>query len=505
MPDHRTLPRLLPPLFLALALLSLYLYTMAPGLTWANSGSDGGGLITAAYMGGVAHPTGYPLYLILARAFQLVPIGTLAYRTNLMSAIAMAVTAVIIYRLVTQSLKDQGLDHAWLAGLTAGFAFGLAPLVWSQAVITEVYALQSVLTASILYLFTFQFENLQSRMLDCLRGLSLGLAMGNHVTTALLIPLILISGRRNVSDAGSRSSNLRPAASSLIRQLVWLAIGLLPYLTLPLRALTDPPINWGNPITFKRFWWLVSGELYRSYYLQFNLVEIWERLQAWASLLVQQFGWLGLAMGILGLVLFYAPSRLYLCTIWLGISYSLFAITYTSDDSFVYLIPVYISFAVWIGLGVGNVLGKFPLSSRVVVWGMGVLIAGYFAFRVPGCIGQVDASTDLRAESFGRQVMAEVPNDALVFVKGDRAIFGLWYFHFALNQRPDLVVIAEELLHFDWYQETLQDAYPGLIVPGPFPWSQNVADANPARPVCYVQYEEQTEIDCNRMGSNNLP
>jgi hypothetical protein len=97
---------------------------------------------------------------------------------------------------------------------------------------------------------------------------------------------------------------------------------------------------------------------------------------------------------------------------------------------------------------------------------------------------------------FGRQVMAEVPNDALVFVKGDRAVFGLWYFHFALNQRPDLVVIAEELLHFDWYQETLQDTYPMLTVPGPFPWPQNVADANPARPKCHVQYIDHAEIEC---------
>jgi hypothetical protein len=320
-----------------------------------------------------------------------------------------------------------------------------------------------------------------------------------------LIPFAFFSGYkgpgRDVVKAATPQTGiakLGPVASSLIRQLVWLAIGLLLYLTLPLRALTNPPVNWGNPVTLKRFWWLVSGELYRSYYLQFEFVEIGERLQAWASLLPQQFGWLGVVLGILGLVLFFTRSRLYLYSIWMSVICSLFAIIYSSDDSYVYLIPVYISFSIWIGLGVGNVLGKISFHPRVIVWVAGFLLAGYFAIRIPGYAGQVDASRDLRAEMFGRQVMADVPHDALVFVKGDRAIFTSWYFHFALKQRPDLIIIAEELLHFDWYQETLQDTYPMLTVPGPFPWVRTIEDANPNRPVCYVQYTYQAEIICSR-------
>jgi hypothetical protein len=309
--------------------------------------------------------------------------------------------------------------------------------------------------------------------------------------------LVVISGRGEKLDAKEhRLSDLRPAASSLIRQLVWLAIGLSLHLTLPLRALSDPPINWGNPVTLRRFWWLVSGELYRGYYLRFPFEGVWERAQAWASLLLQQFGWLGLVLGVVGLVLFFTPTRLYLCSVWIGAAYSLFAFVYSPNDWQVHLIPVCISFSIWIGLGIGNVLGGMSFHSRFLVWGAGLLLALIFAFRVTGYAGQVDASSDLRAEMFGRQVMSEVPKDALVFVHGDRAVFAVWYFHFALGERPDVVVIAEELLHFDWYQETLQGAYPALNVPAPFPWAQTVADANPARPACYVQYTRQAEIRC---------
>ena len=36
---------------------------------------------------------------------------------------------------------------------------------------------------------------------------------------------------------------------------------------------------------------------------------------------------------------------------------------------------------------------------------------------------QVDASHDFRAESFGRSVLALAPENALVFAKGDEAVF----------------------------------------------------------------------------------
>jgi hypothetical protein len=108
----------------------------------------------------------------------------------------------------------------------------------------------------------------------------------------------------------------------------------------------------------------------------------------------------------------------------------------------------------------------------------------------------VDASKDDRAESFGREVMAVAPQNAMVFAKGDRAIFALWYFHFALHERPDLSVMASDLLHFDWYQQNLHSTYPSLVIPGPFPWPETLTLANPSRPACYVQYAGQIEIEC---------
>ena len=140
------------PGFLLISLAYLYLTTMASGLTWANGGSDGGDLITAAATGGIAHPSGYPLFLLLARFFQLLPVSSLAFRTNLMSAFFAVLTALLVYKIVHRYLLlELGEGTASIAGLSAGYATGLSPLFWSQAVITEVYTLHAFLTALVLY------------------------------------------------------------------------------------------------------------------------------------------------------------------------------------------------------------------------------------------------------------------------------------------------------------------------------------------------------------------
>jgi len=108
----------------------------------------------------------------------------------------------------------------------------------------------------------------------------------------------------------------------------------------------------------------------------------------------------------------------------------------------------------------------------------------------------VDASRDFRAEQFGGDVLNQAPAHAIVFAKGDRAVFTLWYFHFALQNRPDLAIVAMDLLHFDWYQQTLRSHYPDLNLPGPFPFAETVVAVNPGRPVCYVEYLQLPQIQC---------
>lgn len=498
----KLLKHFLPPAILFVTLMSVYLRTLAPGLTWAHGGSDGGDLISAAATGGIAHPTGYPLYLLLARAFQLLPVGSLAYRTNLLSALTTALAAIFLYEVVLHAQWNSKDHQKWPAALTAGFAFGLAPLIWSQAVITEVYSLHVLLLAIVVsacsHLIPFQLETQKKYNLNVYKTLILGLAVGNHISTLLMVPGAFLSSAMGDKTQPPRSPLVRYDRSSCLKQLGLFSTGLLLYLLIPLRAMQNPPVNWGNVTTLQRFWWLVSGQLYQSYYLQLNPSALWERAQAATAVLLEQFGLLGVALGLVGLIVYGKPSRLIFLTTWMAVVFAALAVVYGSSDSYLYLMPVLLSFAIWIGtglIGLSNQISRWPLFGRIV---LPFLLLGYLLARSAMQFNQLDASTDLRAESFGNEVLSAAPENAIVFAKGDRAVFALWYFHFALAERPDLAVVAVDLLHFDWYQETLSFTYPWLKVPGPLPWPETVAAMNQSRPVCNIEYSDRAEIDCSK-------
>ncbi len=489
----------MPPAVLALSLSVVYLSSMAPGLTWANHGADGGDLITAAATNGVAHPSGYPVYLLLARVFQMLPIGTLAFRTNLMSAFAAVCAALLVYILVNESLLHFNGSKNWLASLASAYAFGLSPLLWSQAVITEVYTLHALFTAAILFLSTdHAYSQFPRKYLDALLGLIFGLAMGNHITTILLLPVLIFSifeYKPIPTEKKYALVNWHVDNLSLIRRSIGLGVGLLAYIILPLRAMSKPPVNWGNPITLTDFWWLVSGNLYQDRLFALTFSTLMGQIKSTAALLLEQFGLPGLIVGLIGLIVFYKFPRLYQNTIWTFAVFLFFAILYFSKDSFLYLIPAFLCFAIWIGMGLDglmNAAAGFPKLRSAI----GIIFILYIFLLAGKHLPEVDASHDTRAEDFGKEVLTQIPANAIVFTKGDEAVLSMWYFHYALHERADIVIVATDLLPLPWYQDMLRNNYRALTLPDFFTFAEVVAASNPERKVCYVQYDISTQIMC---------
>ena len=93
--------------------------------------------------------------------------------------------------------------------------------------------------------------------------------------------------------------------------------------------------------------------------------------------------------------------------------------------------------------------------------------------------------------------MESLPERAIVIAYGDEALFSLWYFHYALDQRSDVAVISDALLVQPWYHTVLKGTYPGLNVPDS-PWSQDFAVLNPERLVCILDRDLQPQFECLR-------
>ena len=537
-------------LSLVIALSVAYALTLAPDITWANRGADGGDLITAAATGGVAHPPGYPTYLLLARLFQQIPIGTLAFRTNLLSTVCGLLSALIVADLTRRGCTGTEKMRT-LAGFLAGLGFGLSPLLWSQAVITEVYTLHTLFVTLTLWLMPLSpevqlfrkgakksdlFENPSpvstrirktptSSWLDRLGGLLFGLALGNHLTVAFLLPPWMLAGLLSTGVKGAgmqgsmgagehgmdRFSPLHPRAlapllewRSLTRRIAWLAIGLSIYLTLLIRARSGSPVNWGYPATLADLWWVVSGQYYRWRAFALPVYHLWPRLLEWGGLLVAQFGLLGFVLALYGFFFGKPSSRRYRwITGWVFVAFVFFAVGYNTHDAYVLLIPVFLVMSLWLGLGAAGLLAalaRWRPKASLPVAVLGVLLVTAILLNAWQHLPTTDASRDDRAVNYGRQVMETAPRDAIVYTLDDEDSFTLWYYHFALKERTDLVVLHKRLLPEAWYRQTMRATYPGLTIPEQPDriWYLAVMASNPYRPHCQTQLDGPEVLICSR-------
>ena len=425
----------------------VYVGTLAPTITWTHTGADSGDLITAAYAFGIPHPSGYPLYMLLAGCAAHVPLGDPARNVNLLSAACAALTVFMLARAIRFIIGDVpfGLVSSLFSPLLA-LVFAFTPLFWSQAVIAEVYPLHMLfvvaLFAVLLSSISYRFE---------LAAVILGLGLTHHLTIILVVPgAFLLIDRRL-------------ARKEIVRGIIAFLLPLTLYFYMPLRAWTDPPVNWGGVTTLERFWWMVSGVAYRPYLFSLSATDVLARSSSMARLFFDQFGVWGVALGLWGFVqMGGVPTerehrRWGAFCISLGIILT-FALFYGSKDAFVYLLPVMAIFILGMGYGVGDLVRRFPMRTAPIV--LVVALGLFSAYNLIANWQAMDLSNDHAAVDYAEQVFRTVPNDALVLAHGDEHLFALWYYRYVREPSSQVLIVSAELLQFDWYIEQVNRQLP---------------------------------------------
>jgi 4-amino-4-deoxy-L-arabinose transferase-like glycosyltransferase len=452
------------PALLAGALaLTVYVLTLAPGLTFDNYGTDGGDLIAAAYNLGVPHPTGYPTYTLLAWLFTRLPLGVIAYRVNLLSACCAAGTVILTFRLSQRLLPaselEPELNVAWLLPGAVALSLAFASLLWSQAVISEVYALLAFLAALLFWLLLRWRQGGRDHYL-WLAALVFGLGLGNHVTLAFVAPFAL------VLLWPQRARWWCPRV--LLPALCLFFAGLGVYAYLALAARHQPPVNWGNPQTWRGFLWVVTAKQYQQFAFGLDLDAIPGRLATWAGLLGQQFGWWGLVLVLMGAWSWWQRDRvLSLASLSWILLVAVYAFMYDTGDSHIYLVAVLPFLALCWGEGTASLIRV--LRTRSWRWRRPVLAA--IALLPILSLGlhwhDADPDDDWQVRAFYTQALEAVEPGALILVRGDRPTFALWYGVYAEQQRSDVAIVSGPLLAFIWYREHIRHLYPQLVVQEP--------------------------------------
>ncbi|MBV9119496.1 MAG: DUF2723 domain-containing protein, partial [Chloroflexi bacterium] len=324
-------------------LFAIYAATAAPSLSWRNGGDDGGDLAVAATLLTVAHPSGYPLYVLLGHVWQAaVAAGDAAHRLNLLSAAAGAAAAALTVWAGTELAlgirQETSQRHVVVGAVLGGLLFGLGPQVWGQAVVVSVYTLNAAFAAALLGLI-MRAQRLGASVRGAVVfGLLLGLGSGNHLTLGF-------AGVEAALTALIERWPLKVWAVALVAVAVG-ACAVYAYLLAGAVEARDPIAAWGDPSTPAGLFGLVSARSYQGLVGSVPAPQVAERLVRAAALLTAALTPVGLLAAVGGgagaLAGTHRP-RFLVGPLTLVIAALLFALTYGGARGEHHLILVYVA------------------------------------------------------------------------------------------------------------------------------------------------------------------
>ena len=354
------------PILIGLAALFGYWSTLAPNVL------DGDAALfqyVPAVLG-VTYPTGYPTYVLLGFLWQAVlPLGSVAYRMNLFSAVCAALALALLYPAARRLLENR------IAALCSVAIFATLPTFWRWATEAKIYALHILLLSAMLMVLS-QPERFKRPRAWLIAAALFGLAVGNHSTTLLLAPGLLLMfwlGLRQL-HAG------QPHQPGWMRRyIVYLlpAVGLpiLLYMYVPVRAewllgehgalpgLTVPAaVARGLVSEYYHSGWAGWVRYFTAADFTGGVVRNWGRLlsdvqMVYYPLMRDEFTLWGLIWSAAG-ALYYAiwrPRRFWPLCLLHGALVP-FVLTYGQGEQSAFLLPASLTLAIFAGAGVAAVL-----------------------------------------------------------------------------------------------------------------------------------------------------
>jgi hypothetical protein len=528
----------------SLGALILYILTLAPTTQFWDTSE----YITAAYTLGIPHPPGNPLFVLMAHVWGLIPLAhAYAERINLFAAATSAVSAGCWF-LVGERWLRSFVPATWprrLAALAGAIVSATAFTVWNQSVVNEkVYTLSLLSIALILWLIVRWDDQPAGQAHDhhlLLIIYLLALTATNHMMGVLVGPVVIIllypplkkvrpmadaernlewsqfvvftavwglllslglGGWEPIAVAGVLfaaalvyavlAGNVTFAAAALVVAIVGVSV----YTFLPIRAAFHPPINEGEPTTWKALWDVIFRVQYGKPSIFDNPTQApgdgnlghtaalyWAQLINYAQYFSWQFAhdWSERWQSVLGVVFAFlgvggalrhwrADRRTALAMTVLMFSFTLMLVFYLNFKYGFSLHPeqplaahevrqrdyfFIVSFALWgiwvamgLAAGIEAVADMFrerqPDEARRWIYGTPLLVVAL----IPLVGNSLTASAS--------DLLQSVEPYGVLVTAGDNDTFPLWYAQEVEGIRQDVTVVNLSLANTDWYVRQLQ-------------------------------------------------
>jgi transmembrane protein TMEM260 (protein O-mannosyltransferase) len=505
--------------------LLLYSWTLAPTITLTDSGE----LIVVAQGLGVAHPPGFPLWVILAHLASLVPFGNVAVRINFSSALFASLACAILTLVVAELMITTGDVVAWknrsekqkrkaedsrigrvlvfAPAIGAGMLMAFSRTLWSYATIAEVYTLNALLIVIVLFLMLRWRRSIIADRTNTWTPLTthdswlyaaalvFGLALGvHHVTVGLMLPALGLLVYRAEGVRFFTSRRLLYAALISIAALVAV------YAYLPFVASRSPIINWGNPRSLQEIWWHITGRQYRVFF-SFSPNIIGGQFIEFYRMLMREFGvaWLPLPL-VLALIGFVHAFKRDRTTFWflllIVISDLAYALSYEiAEDKDAYYLPTFIAIAIATGFGI-HWLIRLTVSKSVLLaksyWVAAIAVSLTCATALAANWPFNNRRHYFIAKDYVENLLGTIQPNGLLLTQDWQVVSPMFYAQEIEQHRRDVKLIDVNLLRRSWYFDYLRHAYPDLVER-----SRDKIDA-------FVEILKQWERDPGAFATNQL-
>ena len=476
--------------------LLLYSWTLAPTVTLTDSGE----LIVVAHGLGVAHPPGFPLWVILAHLASLVPLGNVAVRINFSSALFAALASAILTLVVAELMITTPYLPTWkkrsaqqkkkaedsrigqllicAPALGAGLLMAFSRTLWSYATIAEVYTLNTLLILVVLFLMLRWRRCIVADRRDAgqaitthdgwlyAAALTFGLALGvHHVTVGLVLPAVAV--------IVYRTEGLRFFASRRLVYAALISVGALVavYAYLPFAASRSPVINWGNPRSVQEIWWHITGRQYRVF-LSFTPKMMGAQFFEFCKMASREFGpaWLPLplvfAFAGIGSA-FKRDGTTFWFLLFIVIANLAYDLSYQiAEDKDAYYLPVFISIAIAAGFGIRwliqlAVSKSMSVTRSYLVAATAILLTSVTAFAANWPVN--NRRDYFIAYDYVENLFSTIEPNGLLLTQDWQVASPMFYAQEIEQRRRDVKVVDVNLLRRSWYFDYLRHAFPGMI------------------------------------------
>jgi len=322
--------------------LGFYVLHLAPTTTWGDSAGHHHAMDKPLSVGA----RGYPLFVLLERAFRAFPTDDPWYNANLLTAVLGALALVAIFAVIRR------LTSGITAAVAGTIAFGVAHSVWSYSVVTEVYTLNWLIIALMLLLL-LRFRDGDPYALPLLLFVA-GIGLGHHRLLGFMaLPFFVFVGLHR----------RRLTRRMIVLGAVALLVGALPTLILFVRELSGG-VGFGELLHF-----YLTGGISKSL---FNLDPGIYAKSTGLFLAYLALNLLGAALplALLGGAVLARRDRGVFALLALTFAlYAGFAIGYRHHGIWVaYTTHAYLPLAILVGVGTEAFLNRFVASRRTMAF-----------------------------------------------------------------------------------------------------------------------------------------